>query len=104
MQFFVVLTLAEVVFPVIAVLLYDDIATLCYQLEMHFLCFQQIQAKFEHLMLVHQEEKLKLEKKRKALEEEIAVFNMKKANAELLQTQPMVSTPVSLKRDKDRKK
>lgn len=71
---------------------------------MHFLCFQQIQAKFEHLMLVHQEEKLKLEKKRKALEEEIALFNMKKANAELLQTQPMVSTPVSLKRDKDRKK
>ncbi|XP_021270116.1 septin-10 isoform X3 [Numida meleagris] len=64
---------------------------------------QQIQANFEHLMLMHQEEKLKLEKKRKALEDEIALFNMKKANAELLQTQPMVSTPLSLKRDKDRK-
>ncbi|XP_035173096.1 septin-10 isoform X1 [Oxyura jamaicensis] len=64
---------------------------------------QQIQTKLEHLMLMHQEEKLKLEKKKKALEDDIAMFNKKKANAELLQTQAFVSTPVSLKRDKDRK-
>ncbi|KAM9204438.1 septin-10 [Mergus octosetaceus] len=66
---------------------------------------QQIQSKFDHLMLMHQEEKLKLEKKKKALEDDMAMFNKKKANAELLQTQAFVSTPVvSLKRDKDRKK
>uniref|UniRef100_A0A8B9C8T6 Septin n=3 Tax=Anser TaxID=8842 RepID=A0A8B9C8T6_9AVES len=66
---------------------------------------QQIQTKFDHLMLMHQEEKLKLEKKKKALEDDMAMFNKKKANAELLQTQAFVSTPVvSLKRDKDRKK
>ncbi|XP_065597145.1 septin-10 isoform X1 [Cyrtonyx montezumae] len=65
---------------------------------------QRIEAKFEHLMLMHQVEKQKLEKKRTALEDEIALFNMKKANAELLQTQPMVSTPVTLKRDKDCKR
>lgn len=55
-------------------------------------------------MLMHQEEKLKLEKKKKALEDDMAMFNKKKANAELLQAQALVSTPVSLKRDKDRKK
>ncbi|XP_068273674.1 septin-10 [Nyctibius grandis] len=65
---------------------------------------QQIQTKFEHRMLIHQEEKLKLEKKKKALEDEIAVFIEKKANAEFLQSQASVSTPVvSLKRDKDHK-
>ncbi|NXL53129.1 SEP10 protein, partial [Podilymbus podiceps] len=65
---------------------------------------QQVQAKFEHRMLMHQEVKLKLEKKKKVLEDEIAMFIEKKANAELLQSQASVSTPVSLKRDKDRKK
>ncbi|XP_054663301.1 septin-10 isoform X16 [Grus americana] len=66
---------------------------------------QQIQTKFEHRMLMHQEVKLKLEKKKKVLEDEIAMFIEKKANAELLQSQASVSTPVvSLKRDKDRKK
>ncbi|XP_053936873.1 septin-10 [Cuculus canorus] len=65
---------------------------------------QQIQTKFEHRMLMHQEVKLKLERKKKALEDEIAMFIEKKANAELLQSQASVSTPVvSLKRDKDRK-
>lgn len=54
---------------------------------------------------MHQEVKLKLEKKKKVLEDEIAMFIEKKANAELLQSQAPVSTPVvSLKRDKDRKK
>ncbi|KAK4832010.1 hypothetical protein QYF61_020448 [Mycteria americana] len=65
----------------------------------------EIQTKFEHRMLMHQEVKLKLEKKKKVLEDEIAMFIKKKANAELLQSQASVSTPVvSLKRDKDRKK
>ncbi|XP_037231861.1 septin-10 isoform X2 [Falco biarmicus] len=65
---------------------------------------QQIQTKFEHHMLMHQEAKLNLEKKKKVLEDEIAVFIEKKANAKLLQSQASVSTPVSSKRDKDRKK
>ncbi|XP_010152563.1 PREDICTED: septin-10-like [Eurypyga helias] len=65
---------------------------------------QQVQAKFEHRMLMHQEVKLKLEKMKKVLEDEIAVFIEKKTNAELLWSQASVSTPVTLKRDKDRKK
>ncbi|NXD85691.1 SEP10 protein, partial [Halcyon senegalensis] len=65
---------------------------------------QQVQTKFEHHMLMHQEVKLQLEKKKKVLQDEIALFIEKKANAELLQSQASVSTPlVSLKRDKDRK-
>uniref|UniRef100_A0A8C4UV39 Septin 10 n=1 Tax=Falco tinnunculus TaxID=100819 RepID=A0A8C4UV39_FALTI len=64
---------------------------------------QQIQTKFEHHMLMHQEAKLNLEKKKKVLEDEIAMFIEKKANAKLLQSQASVSTPVSSKRDKDRK-
>ncbi|XP_074947979.1 septin-10 isoform X2 [Phalacrocorax aristotelis] len=65
---------------------------------------QQMQSKFEHLMLMHQEAKLELGKKKKVLEDQIAMFIEKKANAELLQSQASVSTPVvSLKRDKDRK-
>ncbi|XP_026705342.1 septin-10 isoform X5 [Athene cunicularia] len=64
---------------------------------------QQIQTKFEHLMLMLQGEKLKLEKTKKVLEDEITMFIEKKANADLLQSQASVSTPVSLKRDKDHK-
>ncbi|XP_064295914.1 septin-10 isoform X4 [Phalacrocorax carbo] len=65
---------------------------------------QQMQSKFEQLMLMHQEAKLELGKKKKVLEDQIAMFIEKKANAELLQSQASVSTPVvSLKRDKDRK-
>ncbi|NXE52502.1 SEP10 protein, partial [Casuarius casuarius] len=65
---------------------------------------QEIQAKFEHLKRLHQEERLKLEKNRRVLEDEMAMFMKKKAAAELLQTQALVSTPVvSLKKDKDRK-
>ncbi|NXG29026.1 SEP10 protein, partial [Dromaius novaehollandiae] len=65
---------------------------------------QEIQAKFEHLKRLHQEERLKLEKNRRVLEDEMAMFIKKKATAELLQTQALVSTPVvSLKKDKDRK-
>ncbi|XP_062431271.1 septin-10 [Rhea pennata] len=65
---------------------------------------QEIQAKFEHLKRLHQEERLKLEKNRRVLEDEMAMFIKKKAAAELLQTQALVSTPVvNLKKDKDRK-
>ncbi|XP_009868618.1 PREDICTED: septin-10, partial [Apaloderma vittatum] len=65
---------------------------------------QQVQTKFEHRMLMNQEVKLKLEKKKKVLEDEIAMFIEKKANAELLQSQASVSAPVvSLRRDKDHK-
>ncbi|XP_067151407.1 septin-10 isoform X1 [Apteryx mantelli] len=65
---------------------------------------QEIQAKFEHLKRLHQEERLKLEKNRRVLEDEMAMFIKKKAAAELLQTQALVSTPVNFKKDKDRKK
>ncbi|NWY52804.1 SEP10 protein, partial [Chionis minor] len=65
---------------------------------------QQVHTKYEHHMLMHQEVKLKLEKKKKVLEDEIAMFIEKKANAELPKSQASVSTPlISLKRDKDRK-
>ncbi|XP_025911280.1 septin-10 [Apteryx rowi] len=64
---------------------------------------QEIQAKFEHLKRLHQEERLKLEKNRRVLEDEMAMFIKKKAAAELLQTQALVSTPVNFKKDKDRK-
>ncbi|XP_063194600.1 septin-10 isoform X3 [Chroicocephalus ridibundus] len=64
----------------------------------------QVHTKFEHRMLMLQEVKLKLEKNKKVLEDERAMFIEKKANAEVLQSQASVSTPlVSLKRDKDRK-
>ncbi|NXN28329.1 SEP10 protein, partial [Nycticryphes semicollaris] len=66
---------------------------------------QKVHTKFEQHMLMLQEVKMKLEKKRKVLEDEIAMFIEKKANAEVLQSQASVSTPlVSLKKDKDRKK
>ncbi|NXP14300.1 SEP10 protein, partial [Thinocorus orbignyianus] len=65
---------------------------------------QKVHTKFEQHMLVLQEVKMKLEKKRKVLEDEIAMFIEKKANAEVFQSQASVSTPlVSLKKDKDRK-
>ncbi|NWX90818.1 SEP10 protein, partial [Nothoprocta ornata] len=64
---------------------------------------QEIQARFEHLRRLHQEERLKLERNRRSLEDEMASFIKKKAAAELLQTQTLLSTPMSLKKDKDRK-
>ncbi|NXK36700.1 SEP10 protein, partial [Piprites chloris] len=60
---------------------------------------QKVQTKFECLVLMHQEEELKLEEKKKVLEDEIAEFTEKKAMAELLQSQAPISTPVvNLKR------
>ncbi|XP_025904036.1 septin-10-like [Nothoprocta perdicaria] len=64
---------------------------------------QEIQARFEQLRRLHQEERLKLERNRRSLEDEMASFIKKKAAAELLQTQTLLSTPMSLKKDKDRK-
>lgn len=43
---------------------------------------------------MHQEEELKLGKKKKLLENEIAQFTEKKAIAELIQPQVSISTPV----------
>ncbi|NXK95720.1 SEP10 protein, partial [Formicarius rufipectus] len=60
---------------------------------------RQLQTKFECLMLMHQEDELKLEEEKKVLEDEIAEFIEKKAIAELIQAQASVSTPVvNLKR------
>ncbi|NXR46868.1 SEP10 protein, partial [Hippolais icterina] len=50
--------------------------------------------KFEHLKLMHQEEELKLEEKKKLLEDEIAQFIEKKAITVSIQSQVSVSTPV----------
>ncbi|XP_010008539.1 PREDICTED: septin-11-like [Nestor notabilis] len=66
---------------------------------------QQLLAKYERQMQMLKEMDLKLEKKKKVLEDEIAMFLEKKANAELLQSQASISAPpVSLKEGKDHKK
>ncbi|KFQ46346.1 Septin-10, partial [Nestor notabilis] len=65
---------------------------------------QQLLAKYERQMQMLKEMDLKLEKKKKVLEDEIAMFLEKKANAELLQSQASISAPpVSLKEGKDHK-
>ncbi|KAK1339592.1 hypothetical protein QTO34_018145 [Cnephaeus nilssonii] len=61
-----------------------------------------LQAKFEHLKRVHQEERMKLEEKRRLLEEEIISFSKKKATSEIYQNQTFMGS--NLKKDKDRKK
>lgn len=61
--------------------------------------------KFEHLKRLHQEERLKVEEKRKLLEDEIIAFNKRKAASDILQGRSYSATPtVNLKKDKDRKK
>ncbi|XP_063248772.1 LOW QUALITY PROTEIN: septin-10 [Prinia subflava] len=55
---------------------------------------QQVLTKFEHLMLMHQDEELKLEEKKKLLEDEIAQFIEKKATIVSIQSKVFVSTPV----------
>lgn len=64
----------------------------------------QLQAKFEHLKRVHQEERMKLEEKRRLLEEEIIAFSKKKATSEIYQNQPYMASGSNLKKEKDRKK
>ncbi|XP_061233824.1 septin-10 [Neopsephotus bourkii] len=66
---------------------------------------QQQLAKHEHQMQSLEEACLKLEKKKKVLEDEIAAFLEKKANTELLQSEASVSTlAVSLNKGRGRKK
>lgn len=64
----------------------------------------QLQAKFDHLTRVHQEERMKLEEKRRLLEEEIISFSKKKATSEIYQNQSFMAMGSNLKKDKDRKK
>lgn len=47
---------------------------------------RELQCKFEHLKRLHQDERLKLEEKRKQLEDEMILFNKKKIANELLQS------------------
>lgn len=64
----------------------------------------QLQAKFEHLKRIHQEERMKLEEKRRMLEEESIAFSKKKATCDLFQSQTFMAAGSSIKKDKDRKK
>lgn len=64
----------------------------------------QLQAKFEHLKRIHQEERMKLEEKRRMLEEESVAFAKKKATCELFPHQSFLASGSSIRRDKDRKK
>ncbi|KAK2092912.1 Septin-10 [Saguinus oedipus] len=63
-----------------------------------------LQAKFEHLKRLHQEERMKLEEKRRLLEEEIIAFSKKKATSETFHNQSFLATGSNLRKDKDRKK
>ncbi|XP_035882536.1 septin-10 isoform X5 [Phyllostomus discolor] len=64
---------------------------------------RELQAKFDHLTRVHQEERMKLEEKRRLLEEEIISFSKKKATSEIYQNQTFMAMGSNLKKDKDRK-
>ncbi|XP_053444100.1 septin-10 isoform X4 [Nycticebus coucang] len=65
---------------------------------------RELQAKFEHLKRVHQEERMKLEEKRKCLDEEIVAFSKRKATSEIFQSQSFLPACSNLRKDKDRKK
>ena len=64
---------------------------------------RELQAKSEHLKRVHQKEKLRLEEKRRLLEEEIMAFSKKKATSEIYQNQTFMTPGSNLRKDKDRK-
>lgn len=65
----------------------------------------QLHEKFEHLKRIHQEEKRKVEEKRRELEEEMNAFNRRKVAVETLQSQSLQATSQQpLKKDKDKKK
>lgn len=65
----------------------------------------QLHEKFEHLKRIHQEEKRKVEEKRRELEEETNAFNCRKAAMEALQAQALHATSQQpLRKDKDKKK
>uniref|UniRef100_A0A2I3HPI5 Septin-type G domain-containing protein n=1 Tax=Nomascus leucogenys TaxID=61853 RepID=A0A2I3HPI5_NOMLE len=50
------------------------------------------EAKFEHLKRLHQEERMKLDEKRRLLEEEIIAFSKKKATSEIFHSQSFLAT------------
>lgn len=82
---------------------------MCFQLTVNSLFFDsfacQLHEKFEHLKRIHQEEKKKVEEKRRELEEEMNAFNRRKVAVETLQSQSLLATSQQpLKKDKDRKK
>lgn len=63
---------------------------------------RELQGKFEQLKRLHAEEKNALEEKRRTLEDEMSIFNKRKAATELLQAQTF-NTSANNKKDKDRK-
>ncbi|KAF7252555.1 Septin-10, partial [Varanus komodoensis] len=66
---------------------------------------RELQVKFEHLKRLHQEERMKVEEKRKLLEDEMIAFSKRKAASDILQGKVLPTTPiVGLKKEKDRKK
>ena len=77
-------------------------ATRCQLWELLFV--SQLQAKFEHLKRIHQEERMKLEEKRRMLEEESVAFAKKKATCELFPNQSFMASGSSIRKDSDRKK
>uniref|UniRef100_A0A2K6SZP9 Septin 10 n=1 Tax=Saimiri boliviensis boliviensis TaxID=39432 RepID=A0A2K6SZP9_SAIBB len=64
---------------------------------------RELQAKFEHLRRLHQDKRMKLDEKRKLLEEEIIAFSKKKASSEIFHNQSFLATGSNLRKDKDRK-
>ncbi|XP_021571641.1 septin-10 isoform X2 [Carlito syrichta] len=65
---------------------------------------RELLAKFEHLKRVHQEETMRLEEKRRSLEEEVIAFSKKKVASEVFQNQPFLAVGSNLRKDKDHKK
>ncbi|KAJ6667963.1 hypothetical protein lerEdw1_016284 [Lerista edwardsae] len=81
-----------------------EVSMLRMNLGHRFMC-QQLHEKFEHLKRIHQEEKKKVEEKRRELEEEMNAFNRRKVAVETLQSQSLQATSQQpLKKDKDKKK
>ena len=65
----------------------------------------QLHEKFDRLKKLHQDEKKKLEDKRKSLDDELNMFKQKKTAAELLLNQAQqAGGSTTLKREKERKK
>ena len=70
-----------------------------------FLSPPQLQGRFEQLKRLHQEEKGRLEERRRSLEDQLNGFSTKRAAAELLlQGGGYGGGGANLKKDKDRKK
>lgn len=61
----------------------------------------QLQNRFEQLKRLHADEKAALEEKKRLLEDDLSLFNKRRATAQLLQAQSLTANG---KKDKDRKK